>query len=61
MILTEHGLRFRRAATRWRCIEHPELEMLPGSGLYAIVGQDDRTFQDAREALEQIEGGRTPE
>jgi len=54
-------LRFRRAATRWRCIEHPELEMLPGSGLYVIAGQDDRTFQDAREALEQIEGGGTPE
>lgn len=35
--------------------------MLPGSGLYVIAGQDDRTFQDAREALEQIEGGRTPQ
>lgn len=51
MILTEQGLHFRRDGDRWRCVEHPLLEMLPRSGLYVIAGHDDHTYADALEAL----------
>ena len=60
MIVTEAGLHFRREGTRWCCLEHPELEMLPGSGLYVLAGEDDLTFFDARDAIKRIEGGPRP-
>jgi hypothetical protein len=40
MIATEDGLTFTRDGTGWRCLEVPELWMLPG-GAYAIRGVPD--------------------
>ena len=37
MIVTELGLCFRHEGTHWRCIEKPELLLLPG-GEYALEG-----------------------
>jgi hypothetical protein len=51
MIVTEYGLLFRRDGDRWRCVQHPELLMLGGVGLFALAGDEDRTFSDVQEAL----------
>ena len=37
MILTETGHHFRREPDGWRCVEYPELVMLPG-GDYRVAG-----------------------
>lgn len=49
MILTGTGQRFRRdrEAGGWRCVEHPDLLMLPG-GRYLVSG---REFDSLAEAL----------
>ncbi len=61
MIVTEHGLQFRREGDRWRCVEHPDLLMLSGAGLYAIAGDEDRTFSDVLEALACLKRNRAVE
>jgi hypothetical protein len=61
MIVTEHGLQFRREGNRWRCVEHPELLMLGGVGLYALAGEEDRTFGDLQEALACLKRNRAVE
>ena len=61
MIVTEHGLQFRRDGECWRCVEHPELVMLGGAGLYALAGEDDRTFSDVKEALACLRRNRAVE
>jgi hypothetical protein len=47
MILVD-GLNFRREGDRWRCVEHPAIEMLPGE----VFVFGDRRFRDVRQALE---------
>lgn len=54
MLVLEHGLRFRREGDRWRCVEHPELVMLSGAGLFAIAGDEDTTYGDVQEALARL-------
>jgi len=54
MIVTEHGLQFHRDGDRWRCVEHPELLMLSGVGLFAIAGEEDTTYSDVQEALARL-------
>ena len=61
MIVTEHGLQFRREGDRWRCVEHPELVMLGGGGLYALDGDEERTFSDVQEALACLKRNRAVE
>lgn len=48
MILTETGRHFRRdrEAGVWRCVEHPELLMLPG-GRYTVAGREFESLADA--------------
>ncbi len=61
MIVTEHGLQFRRDGDCWRCVEHPELLLLGGGGLYALAGEEDRTFSDLQEALACLKRNRAIE
>lgn len=61
MIVTEHGLRFRRDGDQWRCVEHPELLMLSGVGQFTLAGDEDRTFGDAQEALAHLKRNRAVE
>ena len=41
MILTEYGLRFAKEGDLWRCVEYPELLMLPGPERHRVA---DRSF-----------------
>ena len=50
ILIAEHGLHFRREGDRWRCVEHPALELLPG-GVYLI---GDRRFPDVADALAEV-------
>lgn len=52
---------FSREGNRWRCVEHPDLFMLSGAGLYAIAGDEDRTFSDVQEALACLKRNRAVE
>jgi hypothetical protein len=61
MIVTEHGLRFRRDGHRWRCVEHPELLMFGGVGCFVLAGEEDRTFSDVNEALACLKRDRAVE
>ena len=61
MIVTEHGLQFRRDGDRWRCVEHPELLMLSGAGLFVLASEEDRTFSDLQEALACLKKNRAIE
>ena len=36
MIATETGLHFRKNGDHWRCVEYPDLLMLPGAGRYRV-------------------------
>jgi hypothetical protein len=49
MLITEEGLTFRRVATCWVCVEHPELRMLI-NGQYTIDGLQ-RLYRSGRDAL----------
>lgn len=58
MILTESGLRFRRGAGHWRCVEYPDLVMLPGPERYSVGEQE---FAALSEALAKFSVGGLPQ
>jgi hypothetical protein len=46
MIPTEQGLHFARDGHRWRCVEYPDLVMLPGDR-YEVEGQGFKSLAEA--------------
>lgn len=52
MILTASGLRFANEGDHWRCVESPDLVMLPGERYR--VGE--RVFATSGDALRHLKG-----
>jgi len=61
VILTEYGLHFRKDGDRWRCVERPDLLMLPGDR-YTVDGQGFNSLAEAvRQAIQRVQARDIPE
>ena len=54
ILCAEYGLHFAREGDHWRCVEYPELLMLPGPDRYRVA---ERTFGSFDEALRLAAAG----
>ena len=47
ILCAEHGLHFAKEGDHWRCVERPDLVMLPGPEHYRVGGQAFATLDAA--------------